>query len=275
MGEYDDRLDAQLAAAREMVYGGQLEEAWIFLNRLDLAFPDSPDVLALMGDCTLRAGDAEHAWEMYDHAIELDPTWSGIWSARARCSLELCNLPAARSDSQQAMFLDSANAEAHYARAIIAEFDGQPKEAEAAYLQAYRLDKDNFHRPFRVSSDEEFNGLVRKSFEEITIECGLPIEVVLACEPLPVLNDFAETGLSPLSPSFLDLPPEEEGVFTEIEPPPRIVIYRLNVERLSRDFDELKREIELSLVNEVMNLFDEYGEPIPDCLESRGDEFIH
>ncbi len=274
MAEFDDSLPAQLAAAREMVYSGQVEEAWMLLNRLDALYPDSPDVIALMGDATLRAGDAEHAWELYDQAIELDPTWSGVWSARARCSIDMCNLAAARSDTQHALFLDQKNAEAHYTKAILAEFEGNRMDAEIGYLQALRLDPENFQRPFRARSDADFARVMWKVFEEITAECPLPGEVVLVVEDLPDVTDFAETGLSPLSPGYLDLPLTADGVFTEIEPPATIVLYRLNIERLARDADELKHEIELTLVNEIMNLYDEYGEPVPECLERRGGDFI-
>lgn len=274
MAEYDDSLPAQLAAAREMVWAGQLEEAWIFLNRLDAKYPDSPDILALMGDTTLRVGDAEHAWELYDQAIELDPTWSGVWSARARCSIDLCNIAAARQDTHQALFLDSKNAEAHYTRAIIAEFDGDRDTATTEYINAFRLDPENFHRPHRARSDAEFERLMWQTFQEITMECALPAEVILTVQDLPDIDDFAETGLSPLSPGYLDFPPSKEGVFVEIEPPPKIVVYRLNVERNAKNADELRHEIELTLVSELMNLFDEYEEPVPECLETRGGGFI-
>ena len=61
MAEFDDSLPAQLAAVREMIFDGQFEEAWIILNRLETMYPESADILALMGDAAMRAGDPEHA----------------------------------------------------------------------------------------------------------------------------------------------------------------------------------------------------------------------
>jgi len=272
MAEYDDSLPAQLAAAREMVIADQLEEAWILLNRLDAMYPEWPEIIALMGDTSLRAGDAEHAWELYDRAIEIDPTWSGVWSARARCSIDLCDLDAARGDTVESLSLDGQNAEAWYANAILAEFDGDMVLAEACYKKASTLEPENFHRPFRVRGEDEFEKTMWGLFEELTAESPVPVQVTLEAMDIPGIDDIAETGLSPLTPSFIEFPPEEEGVFTEITPAPIIFLYKRNIERLAKSMDDIKREIELSLANELINLFEEYGEPVPKALLARSGE---
>lgn len=273
MAEFDDSLPAQLAAVREMIFDGQFEEAWIILNRLESMYPESADILALMGDAAMRAGDPEHAWEIYGESLDVDPMWSDLWSARARCSIELCDMKAARSDCQQALLLNSRNAEAHYAAAVIAEFDGRYIEADVNYRTAAQIDSENFPMPFREESDELFEEMVAVAFKQISTECGSGFEdVIVRVEDLPALEEYAETGLSPLATSYLDLPPEQEGVFTTVEPPPTIVIFKRNVERMSRVTEDLRREVEFAIVNELMNLYEEFGEPVPKCLEDRADE---
>jgi predicted Zn-dependent protease with MMP-like domain len=156
---------------------------------------------------------------------------------------------------------------------VIAEFDGRYIEADVNYRTAAQIDSENFPMPFREESDELFEEMVAGAFKQISLECGSGFEdVIMRVDDLPTLEEFAETGLSPLATSYLDLPPEQEGVFTTVEPPPTIVIFKRNVERMSRVTEDLRREVEFAIVNELMNLYEEFGEPVPKCLEDRADE---
>ncbi|HPB49655.1 MAG TPA: metallopeptidase family protein, partial [Myxococcota bacterium] len=176
-------------------------------------------------------------------------------------------------DCQQAIFLDGRNAEAHYAAAVIAEFEGRYIEADVNYRTAAALDSENFPMPCREESDEQFKEMIAEAFQQISEECGSEFEdVIVTVEDLPALEEFAETGLSPLSTGYLALPSEPEGVFTSIDAPPIIVIFKRNVERMSRTPEDLRREVEFAIVNELMNLYEEFDEPIPKSLEDRADD---
>lgn len=244
MARYNDSLQAQLDAAQEMLNANLLEDAWIVLNRLDAAYPESPEVIATMGDAALKVGDFEFAYEMFDRVIELEPVWSEAWSARARCRLEMCEFETARTDLEHAIALDPANPEAHYGLGILAEFDNDEVQARHEFAQAAMIDGDHFIIPFRTASAADFERLVLKVINGLNVLPDESDEIHFSVHELPSLVFCAETGLSPLI-TYYRADPDERN------PNPPYLFFRRNIERVSRNQNEIEQEIEAVLIGDL------------------------
>jgi predicted Zn-dependent protease with MMP-like domain len=258
MAEYTQELQAQLDAAHEMINGDQIDEAWIVLNRLEAMYPESAEVIALMGDAALKVGDIEFAYELFDRAIDMDPLWSDAWSARARCHLELCEIENARDDLDKALALDPANPEAHYYMAVLAEFAGDDIQAGFEYKQSVMVDGLSFSAPFRAKSIEDFELMVKKVLDSLPGKYQVKVPTIkFTVKELPDLDAFTENGLSPLILGmFVGDTIDTESSGSTLPPvAPEIIIFRRNIERICRKREDLLHEIEMTVMHEIGHYF--------------------
>ena len=267
MARYNDSLQAQLDAAQEMLNANLLEDAWIVLNRLDSAYPDSPEIIATMGDAALKVGDFEFAYEMFDRVIELEPVWSEAWSARARCRLEMCEFETARADLEHAIALDPANPEAHYCIGILAEFDNDEVQARHEFAQAAMIDGEHFIIPFRTATAVDFERLVLKVIGKLKVPAGKGRAIKFSVHELPSAVFCAETGLSPLI-TFYRAEPDEKN------PNPPYLFFRRNIERVSRNIDDIEIEIDAVLGGDF-EYADGYAPSAPSAANQHDTEDLH
>lgn len=248
MAHYNNDLQAQLDAAQEMLNANLLEDAWLVLNRLDSLYPDSPEIVATMGDAALKMADFEYAYEMFDQVIAMEPIWSEAWSARGRCRLEMCEMDTARLDLEHAASLDPTNPEAHYCLAILAEFEDDQIKAFHEFTQAEILDNVHFKAPFRTKSEKDFEKAVIRVIKKLADDIGrFRKKIGYAIADLPDLEFCAETGLSPLIPAF-------SRDASEMEDELHITFYRKNIERTCTKEENIGNEIETAVIGELLGL---------------------
>lgn len=257
MAEFVEDLQSMLDTAYEMIAADEIDQAWVLLGRLEQEYPDSAEVVALMGDAALRVGDIDYAVELYDRAVELDPDWSDAYSARANCLIEENQLDEAEADIERALELDPENPEAHYVRAILLEMDGRFRQADNAFRHANRLDPDGCPLPIRVTR-KVFDEAVKKAMTLLPDEFRKRMEgVEIFVSDLPDTKMTDESNLSPLIMGAFDgySITERTGSDPWTQIPPRIHLYQKNIERQCRDKDELVTEIEITLLHEVGHYF--------------------
>ncbi|MBM4395581.1 MAG: metallopeptidase family protein [Deltaproteobacteria bacterium] len=257
MAEFVEDLQAMLDTASALISQDEVDQAWLILNRLENEYPDAADVPALMADAAMAVGDFEYALELYDHAIELDPEWSDAYSARAECLAEMGQLPEAVNDVDKALRLDSANPQAHWVRAVLAELGGKDRVAEDAYRTAAQIDPDGYHVPIRATR-RTFDQAVKKAIGLLPPAFKARMtDVDVYVKDLPGPDERPESGLGPLIMGAYD-----GFTMTERQPsdpwsqmPPRICLYQKNIERVCRTRADLVREIEITLLHEVGHYF--------------------
>ncbi len=257
MAEVSNELQSQLDSAYEMISADEIEQAWVLLGRLEQEYPESAEVMALMGDAALRVGDIDYAIELYDRAVELDPEWSDAYSARANCLVEEFQLEEAETDVERALDLDPENPEAHYVRAILLEMDRRFRQADNAFRHANRLDPDGCPMPMRVTR-KVFDEAVQKAMALLPEEFRKRMEgVEVFVSDLPDAKMIEESGLSPLIMGVFDgySITERSGSDPWSQIPPRIHLYQKNIERQCMNKEELVREIEITLLHEVGHYF--------------------
>jgi serine/threonine protein kinase/Flp pilus assembly protein TadD len=104
----------------------------------------------------LRRKSLEHARQMFNRAIEIDPEYALAYAGVADCCSQLytyfdareSNLRQADAASQKALELEPALAEAHVARAIALSLNKRHEEAEEHFQTAMKLDPKLFEAPY-------------------------------------------------------------------------------------------------------------------------------
>jgi predicted Zn-dependent protease with MMP-like domain len=257
MAEYVENLQALLDTAYEMIAQDEIDQAWVLLSRLENDYPDSAEVVALMGDAAMRAGDVEFGLELYDRAVELDPEWSDAYSARGNCLIEVGQIEEAWADIERSLELDATNPEAHYIHAVLLEFDGRLKKADTEYRKANSLDPKGYPVPVRVSR-KDFDQAVLKAIDLLPPRFkDLMPTVEIFVKDLPNPADTEAMQLSPLILGLFDGPSITEQNPSDPHPPmpPRIQLFQRNLERVSETREDLIREIEITLLHEVGHFF--------------------
>jgi predicted Zn-dependent protease with MMP-like domain len=141
---------------------------------------------------------------------------------------------------------DEDEAEAEWYRGLLAEFRGG--DAIRHYRRANKLAPDIFREPARLT-DAQVDDVVRAA------KAALPPAVARAVEetaievlPLPRPHrdvDPLSLGLY-LGHDLLSRTVEDSG-----QMPPRIELYRKNIERIARDRDEAVDELRITLLHEI------------------------
>jgi serine/threonine protein kinase/Tfp pilus assembly protein PilF len=104
----------------------------------------------------LRRKSLEHARQMFNRAVEIDPDYALAYAGVADCCSLLytyfdareSNLRQADAASQKALELEPALAEAHVARAIAMWLNKRNEEAEEHFQTAMKLDSKLFEAPY-------------------------------------------------------------------------------------------------------------------------------
>lgn len=151
---------------------------------------------------------------------------------------------------------DARLAETHYVRGLIAERKGQLDAAERSFARAAELEPDWFDPPVR---------LARAAFERqlAAARSALPapfreqldrIDVIVDDLPSDELLSESDPPLDPeqLLGLFVGVPLGEEAAFSAGgELPPRIFLFKRNLERSVADVDDLCEQIRVTLYHEL------------------------
>jgi predicted Zn-dependent protease with MMP-like domain len=137
-------------------------------------------------------------------------------------------------------------AEAEWYRGLVAEFQGT--DARRHYRRAAKLAPDLFREPVRLS-DAQIDEVIREARAELPPAVARALEeAVIEVLPLPRPHgdvDPLTLGLY-MGRDLLSRSVEDSGHF-----PPRIEIYRGNIERIARDRVEAIDELRTTLLHEI------------------------
>lgn len=256
-----EREEAALAAAWEAMELGDCEAALGILREVDPRWPDR--WIAEATACT-EVGDLARARTLVNRArdeADLADHPDTLWAHGQLCLREW-DLPGARTAFGRLVEMERS-AGALERLSLCLEFDGDFASADALLEEAAGLDPE-FTAPPRVSA-ERFARVIEEAIETLPPEVRPPLETTeIVVEPVPSewMIDKADCS---------ETPPDMLGLFTGtsqldrtgdgVELPSRIYLFQRNLERVTRDEQELLTEIRITLFHEIGHMlgFDEEG----------------
>ena len=214
-----------------------------------------PVVRFLAGVALLALDRPEEAVEDLQSATTQDPDDPEFRANLALALYRLCRFEEADVESRRALESDDKLPDAHYARGLVLERIGRTEEADRHFDRAASLDPDAFPALLRLSTSQ---------FEQQVVAAGrhLPetfqkhlAETVVTVEELPDERILREET-PPLDPELLGLfvgvPLSERTNFSQGgELPPRILLFKRNLERSFPDPEELCVQIARTLHHEL------------------------
>ncbi len=244
-------LDRAEDAARD----GRYDEALDLCNQAALVNEEARYFAGfLRGDTLLDLGDAAGALSAYDSVADPELIDTDLDCARGVALFELAMLPEAENALRSALRAEADVAEAYYTLGLIIEHTGKGGE-EGLFRRARQLDPQRFPPPIHLSN-EAFDQIVEEALNELpprVMEATANIPVLVA--ELPSLADLRAAS-PPLSPAslgmFIGAPPSQVSVLDPAEAQqPVILLFKRNLERAFPERDQLKEEIQLTVVHEI------------------------
>jgi predicted Zn-dependent protease with MMP-like domain len=216
---------------------------------------DDPVLRFLAGRALLELDRPAEAVAELRRAVALDAEDAEFRTDLAEALFLSCDFDEARVQARQAVGLDPTLADAHHVLALALERSGDLRGAEQHFRKATRLDGERFPEAYRVDWDEFERQLSRARAQLPAAFARHLEEVDVIVEELPPLELLAEES-PPLCPELL-------GLFTgtTIESrdspaalgalPPRIYLFKRNLERSVVSSDELAEQIRVTLFHEL------------------------
>jgi len=216
-GHPDDR-DFRLWAADGWAAERNLEAAAYHLQVVREQDPGDAEVVARLGHIRFRGGEVDEAERLFREALALREDWG----------------------------------DTHYGLGLVAERRHDYVAAERAFATANRLDPTDFPLPVRLT-DREFDHCLTEAVQELPADLHAALEAVaIVVQDLP--DEESMQAVKPPDPELLGLftgPTHGERFASVGDMVPTIVLYRRNLERLSRDPDQLMEEIATTLYHEL------------------------
>lgn len=202
-----------------------------------------------------QLGDARGALACFEAVLRELPDDVDAMLERGFALFELLRLDEARAQLEAVLRQSPDEAWAWHALGLLAERQGDRREAERRLARARRLAPDDFPRPVELAP-AAFDAVV----EEALAALPEPIRrylsnVAIAVEDLPSDDDLSESD-PPLSPSILGIfrgaaLPHKASMDPWSHFPSSIVLYQRNLQRFARDRKELVEQIGITLIHEV------------------------
>lgn len=264
-----ERAERALAAAEAALYDQDDPEGALEALRRERAA-----LAALTGERLLRGllieaealaavGEPAEALARHEQALALDPEDLDHLVGRGQRRLDLARFDEARQDLERARAaLGDDDPGVLYGLAVLEERAGRQRQADRLYAAAARLDPEGYPAPIRLS-DREFDRAVEEALASLPPPVRAHLgNVVVAAEPVPPERLLRETGHDPfLLGLYEGRHVGEEQAWGGVDLPPRITLYRRNIERAAADRDEVVDEIRTTVLHEVGHHigFDEDG----------------
>ena len=216
---------------------------------------DDPVLRFLAGRALAELDRPDDAAAELTAAVELDPDDVEFRTDLAECLYLACRFDEASAHAAQAVELDEGFADTQYIHALLLERAGELDRAERHFSRAARLDAERFGLPCRVDADEFGRQLERarrelpEAFREHLAQVGLIVEDLPSDE---LLHEQAP----PLNPELLGLfagvtIDGHSYLSTGGELPPRIYLFKRNLERTVARPQELTEQIRVTLYHEL------------------------
>ena len=250
----DPTLERIYDALDEGDYEGALEAAASAIDAVPEG-EDDPVLRFLAGVALLELDQPGDAIDPLTRATELDPDDAEFRANLALALFRNCRFADAAREAQTAVESDPESPDANHVRALTLERQGLLDEADRLFARASRLDSERFP-PLARLAREEFD-------REIGLaEASLPDDFRRHLDAVPVLVEDV-----PSEPVLLDeeppLDPELLGLFVGTalpdraltgggaDTPPRILLFRRNLERFATDVEDLRKQIAITLYHEL------------------------
>jgi len=216
-GHPDDR-EFRLWAADGCAAERDLEAAADHLRAAREQDPADAEVVARLGHIYFRGGRIDEAEHLFQEALALRDDWG----------------------------------DTHYGLGLVAEQRRDYVAAERAFTTAHRFDPASFPLPVRLT-DREFDHCLKEAVRELPPDLHASLDsVAIIVQDLP--DEESMRAVEPPDPELLGLftgPTHAERLAAVGDMVPTIVLYRRNLERLSRDPDHLMEEIVTTLYHEL------------------------
>jgi predicted Zn-dependent protease with MMP-like domain len=236
--------------------GGQPELALARAREaLEAGGEQDPVLHLLSGVALLELDDPEGATTSLERACAIDPDDAESRAYLAEAHFRCCRFEPAEREARAAVRADGSLPHARWLLGLALERRGRLAEADAEFARAAREAPEDFHNPVRFGQDEFERHVAaaidalppgfRDHLRDVSVTVDeLPSTEVLTAEQPPL--DPELLGL------FLGLPRTEHSVFSAGgELPPRIVLFKRNLERVAQDADELREEIGVTVRHEL------------------------
>ena len=235
--------------------GGDAEAALAIAREALATDSDDPVVRFLAGLACLDLDRAAEAVLELEQAVRLDADDVEFRAQLAYALFRNCRFDEARAEASRTLELDETIPDAFYTAGLLAERAGAFDDADANFSRASEIDAETFPLPLRLSDAafeqalDEASGLLDETFRKhlndvtVTVE-ALPDEAILM-ETQPAM-DPELLGL------FVGVPlSEKSSLSVGGELPPRILVFKRNLERTFPDPAALKEEIGRTLHHEL------------------------
>jgi predicted Zn-dependent protease with MMP-like domain len=215
---------------------------------------DDPVLRFLAGFALLEMDQPEDAVEQLSLAVGMDPEDAEARAALALALFRCARFAEASEHAEKALDADPKSPDALYVRALVLEREDKTAEADRLFERAAGLDPERYPAPVRFE---------RRAFEAEVVRAGemLPLEFRRRLEEVAVMvEDLPSDAIlleerPPLDPELLGLfvgtaLPERTFSGPSVEPP-RILLFKRNLERFVEDADRLREEIAKTLHHEL------------------------
>lgn len=237
---------------------GEPERAWLLCKKALRRFPKDAHLWFYLGDSLLDSGRYVAADKAFKRSMELRPTWAFSAAKRAEAHLMLGHLERASNFALQAHDQDRDLAHASYIRAIVLELEGKEDVAHFFYRRAHRLNSDEYFPPHRTTR-RQFKremAVAIQHLKDANVSLASIEETrwLLLERPDPRIPELADVPLlacSHLVTAEIVEDGEDELGLCLVETG---FIFRKNVERLCRTFDDVYTQIYVSILDELDSL---------------------
>jgi len=224
----------------------ELAERWLE------GHPDDRDVHLWAADGLAAARCLEAAADHLQAILDVDPTDAKVVARLGHLRFRGGEMEEAERLFRAALALRDDLADTHYGLALVAEQRHDYAAAERAFTTAHHLDPDAFPLPVRLT-DRDLDHCLEAAVGELPEDLRAALDTVaIVVQDLPDVASMR--AVEPPDPELLGLftgPTHGERYAGVGDRVPTIVLYRRNLERLSRDPDHLMEEIVTTLYHEL------------------------
>jgi len=206
--------------SKALFYLDDLEGAIFLVRRASKAAGDQPVYCAFEGQILFELGRYDEARRVLEHGAALDP--------------------------------DSAHVIYHLALVLERLGDRDREDVAAAFARANALDPQHYPIPIEVT-DEVFRRAVEDAISNLPRSIRDYIrDVPVLIEEFPTVELIQQENVSPqILGLFTGVPRTEASVTDHVPDLDRVIIFKKNLEKVCRDFEELIEQIQITVRHEV------------------------
>lgn len=256
MAAQDD--DAALERIYDSLDAGEYEKALDDVAAAIDALPEDqedPVLRLLAGIALLELDQPGDAAEQLARAVELDPDDAEFRANLAIALFRSCRFDDAAREAARALKDDPSSPDAMHAKALTLERSGRLGEADELFGRASEIDPERFPAAVHLSRDA-FDREIRCAEESLPEDFRRHLrEVPILVEDVPS-EDVLLGESPPLDPELLGLfvgtaLADRQWSGGGADAPPRILLFRRNVERYATDVEDLRKQIAVTLYHEL------------------------